>query len=490
MPSSKGPREMRVMIKIGYLLLTRSGAFQTVDFPSSEPGSPRIPSAFSGQHLEQISIFSAASQNTESVMASPVISAALQKIAASTEKQQGYASLFTNADFKSTQPGDLITVIDAIFADSLGVVATRSLVILFVDAIKSLKSDEAKIKVGDHALEILHTHSTTFEEQSAQVREIMADAYETDGEFLDAAKILSGISLDSSQRKVTNEEKVRFWMRITRNYLEVDDTTLAEQYLNKAKNVIYTVPDRDLNLHFKLSQARIHDARRNFLAAAQGYQDISFMPVIAEEERLHTLSMAIKCAVLAPAGPARSRALGRLYKDERASTLDQFGILEKMFLDRLLTPAEVAKFAEGLAIHQLAKTADGSTVLAKAVVEHNLRAASRLYNNIGFDALGLLLGLDGDKAEETTAGMIEQGRLLGRIDQIERVIWFEGGEATGEKGSGRSEGVVGRELRRWDANVQGLAEEVEKVTSELQMQYPDFVAANLVELTVEDTLGN
>lgn len=136
--------------------------------------------------------------------------------------------------------------------------------------------------------------------------------------------------------------------------------------------------------------------------------------------------------------------------------------------------------AEGLAAHQLAMMADGSTVLAKAVIEHNLRGASRLYNNIGFDALGLLLGLDGDKAEETTARMIEQGRLVGRIDQIERVIWFESGEATGEKGSGRAEGIVGKELRRWDSNVQGLAEEVEKVTSQLQSLYPDFVATNLV----------
>jgi len=151
-----------------------------------------------------------------------------------------------------------------------------------------------------------------------------------------------------------------------------------------------------------------------------------------------------------------------------------------VFLDRLLTAAEVEKFAEGLQVHQLAKTADGSTVLAKAVMEHNLRGASRLYSNIRFEALGLLLGLDGDKAEEATARMIEQGRLVGRIDQIERFISFEGGEATGEKGSGRSEGIVGKELRRWDTNVEGLAEEVEKVTSELQLRYPAFVAEHLM----------
>lgn len=408
-------------------------------------------------------------------MPSPKVSAALQQIASSEEKGQGYEALLNEAQFLATPqqlPSDLIAIIDAIFADSLGIVATRSLAGVFVGTLKALKTNEAKVEVGEHALGIFQSQAASYEEQNAHVRELMADAYEEDEDNMSAAKVLAGIPLESSQRKVSNEDKVKFWIRITRNYLEVDDTTLAEQYLNKAKNLIYTVSDRDLNLHFKLCQARIQDARRNFLAAAQGYQDISFLPVISEEERLHTLSMAIKCAVLAPAGPARSRALGRLYKDERAATLEEYGILEKMFLDRLLTPEEVAKFAEGLAVHQLARTSDGSTVLAKAVVEHNLRGASRLYDNIGFDALGLLLGLDGDKAEETTARMIEQGRLVGRIDQVERVIWFENREASGEKGSGRAEGVVGKELRRWDSNVQGLAEEVEKVTSELQLRYP------------------
>lgn len=408
-------------------------------------------------------------------MASPQIKSALQQISNSSDKQGGYAALF--ADFSNnstpqTLSKDLTTVLDAVFADSLGTIATRSLSQSFVDTIKTTKSNEAKIEAGEHALQVFQAQATSFEEPNAQIREIMAGAYEAEEEFLDAAKILSGINLESSQRKVSNEDKVKLWIRVTRNYLEVDDTTLAEQYLNKAKNLIYTVSDREMNLHFNLCQARIQDARRNFLAAATGYQDISFMPVIAEEERLHTLSMAIKCAVLAPAGPARSRVLGRLYKDERASTLEEFSILEKMFLERLLSPAEVDKFAEGLAVHQLARTSDGSTVLKKAVVEHNLRGASKLYNNIDFEALGLLLGLDADKAEETTAKMIEQGRLVGRIDQIEQVIWFEGGEASGEKGSGRSEGVVGKELRRWDANVQGLAEEVENVTSELQLRYP------------------
>ncbi|KAK2005145.1 PCI domain-containing protein [Colletotrichum falcatum] len=401
------------------------------------------------------------------------------------DKTAAYESII--ADIKTlsspaTAAQDLAAVLDAAFAASLGIVSTRAVLASFVATLRDLKNDDLWIAVGNHTLSQLAAgaQASSFLDQAAAVRELVAEAQENNEDFLDAAKTLAEIPLDGSQRKVTNDDKARVWVRIARNYLEVDDTTAAETYVNKLKNIMHTVQDRDLDLHFKLSQARILDSKRDFLGASSRYHEISVSPAIAEEERLHTLSMAVKCAILAPAGPMRSRALGRLYKDERSAGLDEYGMLEKMFFDRLLAPAEVDKFAQGLQPHQLATTADGSTVLAKAVVEHNLLGASRLYRNIGFEALGSLLGLDAEKAEETTARMIEQGRLLGRIDQLEEVIWFEGGEASGKKGSGRAEVVVGKEMRRWDANVQNMAEEVENVTNALQKQFPDFVETNLV----------
>ncbi|KAK2045036.1 PCI domain-containing protein [Colletotrichum somersetense] len=401
------------------------------------------------------------------------------------DKTAAYESIIAdikNLSSPATAADDLAAVLDAAFAASLGIVSTRTVLASFVATLRDLKNDDLWIAVGNHTLSQLAAgaQASSFLDQAAAVRELVAEAHENNEDFLDAAKTLADIPLDGSQRKVTNDDKARVWVRIARNYLEVDDTTAAETYVNKLKNIMHTVQDRDLDLHFKLSQARILDSKRDFLGASGRYHEISVSPAIAEEERLHTLSMAVKCAILAPAGPMRSRALGRLYKDERSAGLDEYGMLEKMFFDRLLEPAEVDKFAQGLQPHQLATTADGSTVLAKAVVEHNLLGASRLYRNIGFEALGSLLGLDGERAEETTARMIEQGRLLGRIDQLEEVIWFEGGEASGKKGSGRAEVVAGKEMRRWDANVQNMAEEVENVTNALQKQFPDFVENNLV----------
>ncbi|KAJ9428882.1 hypothetical protein QL093DRAFT_2147770 [Fusarium oxysporum] len=367
----------------------------------------------------------------------------------SGEKGPLYEQLLSeikNISSPSTATDDLNAIIDSFFNQALGVVATRTVLASFIATLRELKNEDMWIEVGNRTLNTIAAQpsSSSFVDAIATIRELIATAHESNGDFLDAAKTLADIPLDSSQRKITDEEKARTWIRIVRNYLEVDDSTAAEMYINKLKNIMHTVSDQELNLHFKLSQARILDAQRDFLSASQRYHEISFSPAIDEEERLHTLSMAVKCAVLAPAGPMRNRTLSRLYKDERSSQLEEFGILEKMFLDRLLSPEEVDKFAEGLQPHQLATTSDGSTIRGP----------------------GTLLGLDADKAEETTARMIEQGRLVGRMDQIDGIVYFEGGEASERRGVGEQKLF--------------LAEEVENVTNALQKEFPEFVAATLV----------
>lgn len=376
---------------------------------------------------------------------------------------------------------DFIGISNGIFeASGAGMVFLRNTLSLFADTLAAIQGNpDLWIEVGQHVLAAINNSSlgSSLVEQASQLRDRIASGHEANDDFLDAAKILAEIPLDSSQRRVPDEAKAEIWVRIVRNYLEMDDSTAAETYLNKLKNVMHSVENPVLQLHFKLSAARIQDSKRQFLAAAQSYHDISFSNTVAEEERLHTLAMAIKCAILAPAGPPRSRVLGQLYKDERSPSLEEYSMLEKMFLDRLLAPAEVEKFAQGLAPHQLATTSDGSTVLAKAVVEHNLLGVSRLYNNISFDSLGVLLGLDATKAEDTTARMIEQGRLLGSIDQEERIIYFADNKAT-EKG-GRLDAGAGKEIRRWDSIVQGVAEDVERIADALQSEFPEFVATQV-----------
>lgn len=409
-------------------------------------------------------------------LASAEVASTLNRLESSSppDKVSGYNELLRNilsASTPDTLAPTLTAYVESILGESLGIVASRPLLANFVDQFRTIPVPDVKIEVGQRALDLLQPKVVSYEEQDTQLKLILADAYEAQEDYVSSARVLQRINLDSSQRALSDDDKAKIWTRIVRCYLEEDDPTNANIYLLKVKNVIHGVQDRETRLQFQLSQARILDSQRAFLDASTTYLGISNEAILAEGERLQALSAAIVCAVLAPAGPQRARSLGRLYKDDRAPHVGEFAILEKIYLNRLLSPAEVRAFAEKLRPHQLAKTADGSTVLDKAVLEHNLLGASRLYNNIGIDQLGVLLGVDGDKAEQYAAQMIEQGRLAGHIDQIDRLIFFEG-EGSGERKTGHAERVVGRELRKWDANVQGLAEEVERVTTMIQNQYP------------------
>lgn len=146
-----------------------------------------------------------------------------------------------------------------------------------------------------------------------------------------------------------------------------------------------------------------------------------------------------------------------LYKDERCRELASYDMLRAMFLGRVVRGPQVAVFAQALEEHQLARTADGSTLLERAVVQHNLLAASKLYKNIAFAELAALLQItpervrrrrrgremegprgrgpvfpslftnhahDGGQAEQVAAQMISEGRLGGAIDQILGLVEF------------------------------------------------------------------
>ena len=62
-------------------------------------------------------------------------------------------------------------------------------------------------------------------------------------------------------------------------------------------------------------------------------------------------------------------------------------------LDRIIKPPEVKEFAALLRPHQKAVIGDGWTILDRAVIEHNILSASKLYNNITLEELGALLGI-------------------------------------------------------------------------------------------------
>lgn len=285
----------------------------------------------------------------------------------------------------------------------------------------------------------------SFEEQVAAVREALAALHEQQEDWTAAAQTLAGIDLDSGVRLVEPEYKLAKYVKIAMLYLEDDDAVNAETYIKKASTLITSCKDDGLELQYRSCYVRILDSKRKFVEAAQRYYELSQMQnkQISDEELQEALQAAVVCTILAKAGPQRSRILANLYKDERTHSLELLPFMEKVYLERILRPDEVAAFSKQLKPHQMASLPDGTTVVEAAVIEHNLAAAARLYNNIYLSELGALLGVDGVKAEEIASKMIMESRLKGTIDQVDGLIAFD---------------RESERLLQWDAQIQGMCQ--------------------------------
>ena len=388
---------------------------------------------------------------------------AIRKIGDQKEQVDKYKEYFVGLVAQKNVAG-LIEFVRHMVEEKTHIVVSRQLLSHFSkEAFHDLDVDSS-MELASSSVEIMSERLVSFEEPVSVVRELWADILEEEEQYDDAARVLEGIVLDSPHRQVKNHYKVSVLVRIASLWLMEDDYTRAEGKIHKAANMI---KDREvrgdavLNLKYKSCFAQISDFKRKFLDAAAKYYELSHL-VPKVEEQQDSLAYSIICACLAEAGPKRSRILAILYKDERATQMKKlFTILEKSYLDQIIRKEEMELFGKELKPHQRGRTKDGfHSLLEWSVIQQNLLAASRLYNNIGFKELGGLLGVTTLEAEQTASKMIAEKRLNGRIDQIDKVIYFQGDTSS---------------LNLWDKHIKIACDAVNAVTDQIGAKYPQYL---------------
>ena len=139
-----------------------------------------------------------------------------------------------------------------------------------------------------------------------------------------------------------------------------------------------------------------------------------------------------------------------------------------MYTERLLNRSELVTFEKSLKEHQKAQTADGHTLVEKAVIEHNMQAAGKIYDNIAFPQLAQILRLTVEEAESVAAKMIGEKRLKASIDQTENLLFFESSftsEATADVGS----------LLSWDSRIWDICANVTECVDVITNKFPAIV---------------
>mmetsp|Transcript_7663 Transcript_7663/g.11517 ORF Transcript_7663/g.11517 Transcript_7663/m.11517 type:complete len:401 (-) Transcript_7663:118-1320(-) len=308
-------------------------------------------------------------------------------------------------------------------------------------------------------------------EESAEIllREALFDFYVATGHFKEAANVLAELKLEgSSGQSFSDQTKADFYIKIAEAYLTDDEADAAEVYVGKASGLMISVTDITLQLRFCTVNARVLDANRKFLDAAMRYHELSQanQQNLDQDDLMELYARGVACAILGKAGPQRSRIISVLYGDKRFGALESdmnfsphAHILKRIEKGQILDHRDMEAFEKTLSEHQKAMTGDGSNIYERAIVEHNLVAIGNVYENIRFEEVGLLLDITPKKAEQVSARMISEGRLLASIDQVEGLLVFD--DETNE-------------VYEWEKRVQNTFIQIAECSDLIKETYPQL----------------
>jgi len=331
------------------------------------------------------------------------------------------------------------------------------------------QNGETFIDIANSILTKMNSQIVSFDDANYILRNKLFDRFVQEEQFRDAATVLGGLNLENTTKIYTPQQKAEIYVKVAEAFLQDDETVDAESFVTRASGLMNSVEDWSLKLRYRATYARVLDANRKFLEAAMKYHELSQTQSadIAQEDLFELLGKAMTCAILGKASPQRYRILSALYKDERIHNLEHFpqysshaSILTKMYMEQILRKQEMKIFEETLMDHQKALTAEGLTIPERALIEHNMSAASKIYDNIRFEELGNILEISAAKAEKLAAKMIGEGRLKGYIDQVGRLIHFDDDNNV---------------LQSWDERINFLCQSLNECTEQIIRTHPEKI---------------
>ncbi|KRX71546.1 COP9 signalosome complex subunit 4 [Trichinella sp. T6] len=299
----------------------------------------------------------------------------------------------------------MISMIDFVLSERMGLTATRTFISGFLEIVKEM-SESLAVPLVTHVVAI---------------KLFLAKTAANKQEWRKAADYLASIPWENRSEDI---EGAFAYLRIAAYYIEAADFQEAETYVHRSSQ-IFKCENCDIEARKKMLCARILQGRQKFNDAAKRFYEVSLCILLPMEERTQMIRSAVLCAILSPVNQLRSRLLSALYKDSRTKQFPLFPILEKMFLENILPLDLAAEVEKELPVHQLQPTKDGFTVAQSAFIEHGLMSASKFYKNITLKDMGNLLHVSEETAEKFAARMIFQNRLDAQIDGIKKILMFK-----------------------------------------------------------------
>jgi len=129
----------------------------------------------------------------------------------------------------------LIEFVNHLMVDEVSTIISRPILKEYSQQLSRIQNLDDRKKLALASLEIIKPREVGFEEQVHLIRESLAELYQKEEEYIEAAKVLRGIPID--QRVMSDEDKAALYVKIAQLYLEEDEWVEAEQFTNKASQI-------------------------------------------------------------------------------------------------------------------------------------------------------------------------------------------------------------------------------------------------------------
>ena len=85
------------------------------------------------------------------------------------------------------------------------------------------------------------------------IRQHLADIYEREQDWRQAAQVLTGIPLETGQKQYSVDYKLETYLKIARLYMEDEDPVQAEAFINRAAQLQTQTKNAHLQIIYKVS---------------------------------------------------------------------------------------------------------------------------------------------------------------------------------------------------------------------------------------------
>lgn len=291
------------------------------------------------------------------------------------------------------------------------------------------------------------------------VKQIFIDLLEKDGHSHEVphlqAELQSKIArIRTIEESVTNLEAA----------IDSHSTDAAQKEVRFLK-ASHPIPDAHLDLRSCRLQARLLVSQESFYDAAVIFRRISNHMAADEPAQADALSHAVVYSLLTFSSVSNLTFLKSIKaEDSRASSLPVTDILDAVCSRQMLTTDQISRLltyippaAMDNKLSQI-PTRCGTEV---AILGHNLKAISMIYETIPLSTLGNLLGTTAAETEEVVAMALTARSFLGSIDQATGTVRFLPGRY--------DRGPIDHEIvQRWDQRVLALNTAIEHTAASVE----------------------